>query len=157
MRRREFLITFGSVIAWCTKAHPQRRATRLVGILEDSPAVSSVADEMVRIFKEKLRDYGWVEGQAIRFERRKAGTDGEQGRREAAALIELKPDVLVSTGTVVTAALVERTSNIGTMPSRPRCAHLSAGSDLGAALPPLEAQPEFIAPPMVPPGSPPRE
>jgi putative ABC transport system substrate-binding protein len=66
----------------------------------------------VRIFKEKVQSYGWIEGQTIRFERRKAGTDVDQTKHEAMALVDLKPDVLVASSTVVAAALAERTSDI---------------------------------------------
>src|SRR5262249_41258095 len=112
MRRRQFLAGLGSAatVPGLAIAQPTPQL-RLVGILDPALKVSPQSDEWVRIFKEKVQSYGWIEGQTIRFERPKAGTDVNQGKREATALVDLKPDVLVASSTVL-AALAERTSEI---------------------------------------------
>jgi len=113
MRRRQFLTGLGSAATVPALAVAQQTSQPgLVGILDPSTPVSPLSDAWVRAFKEKMQSYGWIEGQTVRFERRKAGSDTELAKREAMALVELKPDVLVASSTVVAAALAERTRDI---------------------------------------------
>ena len=62
----------------------------------------------LRVFRERLRDFGWTDGQNVKFEYRFAGESAERTRVTASELNASKPDVLfVSTNPVVSALLRE--------------------------------------------------
>jgi putative ABC transport system substrate-binding protein len=65
-----------------------------------------------RVFKEKLLEYGWIDGATVRLEQRVPDTSKERIQSDALELVTLSPDVLVSSTTVLAAALAERTLQI---------------------------------------------
>ena len=76
MRRREFFKVIGGVATfWALAAAAQRRNMPTIGVLVvDAPG----SEKFWRIFREALRELGYVEGQNVRFEFR---TDqGQAGR-----------------------------------------------------------------------------
>ena len=112
MRRRDFLATLGGALLSKSLAAQEPKRVPVVGILDPSSPVSPASDAAIALFKEALREIGWVDGNNVVIERRKVGSDNELTKREAANLIELSPAVLVGSSTVVTAALAERTKTI---------------------------------------------
>ena len=110
MKRRQFLNAFGCalvlkpVVAQSQAAQEPKRAP-IVGILDPSLPVSPTSDAQVFLFKEALRESGWVDGNNVVIERRKVGGDNELTKREAANLVDLGTAVLVGSSTVATAAL----------------------------------------------------
>src|SRR5215467_2042648 len=112
MRRRDFLATLGGALLSKSLAAEVPKRVPVVGILDPSSPVSPASDAAIALFKEALREIGWVDGNNVVIERRKVGSDNELTKREAANLIELSPAVLVGSSTVVTAALAERTKTI---------------------------------------------
>jgi putative ABC transport system substrate-binding protein len=112
MRRRDFLATLGGVLLSKSLAAQEPKRAPIVGILDPSASVSPATDAQIALFKEALRESGWVDGNNIVVERRKVGSDNELTKREAGNLVELGPAVLVGSSTVVTAALAERTKSI---------------------------------------------
>jgi len=113
MRRREFIALLASTAAILpqttfAQAPGQRRR---VGLLDYSRADL----ERVRlwdIFRERLRELGYVEGDNIAFEQRWA--DGDSGRLPALAaeLVKLNVDVIASAGTPSAQAAAHATSTI---------------------------------------------
>src|SRR4051812_4278675 len=107
MRRREFITLLGSAaVAWPRGARAQRpgrvmRIGVLSTITDDDPQSS------VRFapFQQELQKAGWTEGRNIRFERRIAPVDQDGIRGQAAELIALAPDVIVTSSNIVTATL----------------------------------------------------
>jgi putative tryptophan/tyrosine transport system substrate-binding protein len=112
MRRRDFLTTLGGVLLSKSSAAQQSKRAPVVGILDPSVPVSPTSDAQIAIFKEALREIGWVDGKNVVIERRKVGSDNELTKREATNLVGLGPAVLVGSSTVVAAALAERTKTI---------------------------------------------
>jgi ABC-type uncharacterized transport system substrate-binding protein len=112
MRRRDFLATLGGVLLPTSLAAQESKRAPVVGILDPSGPVSPASDAAIALFKEALREIGWVDGSNVVIERRKVDSDNELTKREATNLVELRPAVLVGSSTVVTAALAERTKTI---------------------------------------------
>jgi putative ABC transport system substrate-binding protein len=68
IRRRDFVILLGcgTVAAWPLEARAQQQGKiPRIGIIDDAP--------MWNAFREGLRDLGYLEGQNIAFEYRRAG------------------------------------------------------------------------------------
>jgi putative ABC transport system substrate-binding protein len=104
MRRREFIAGFGGAAAWPIVARGQQQSDRIsrIGFL----AFSS-SDRAVRfsdMFREGLRDLGYVEGKNINIESRYADGDNDRLPTLANELVRAKVDVIVTYATGVTAA-----------------------------------------------------
>jgi len=76
LRRREFVTLLGGAAAWPLAARAQqtdrmRRVAVLLGLAETDPE----AQERISIFREQLRDLGWMEGRNVRLDYRFAADD----------------------------------------------------------------------------------
>ena len=94
MRRREFItLVGGAAAAWPKLARAQQRLP-IVGLLQPGNAVSGAP--YLQAFRGAMREFGYVEGNNVRFEYRFA--DGELDRLPdlAADLVRLNPGVIVS-------------------------------------------------------------
>jgi putative ABC transport system substrate-binding protein len=91
-------------------AQPAERVHR-VGFLGDKAADSNEV-LMLQTLRTGLRERGWIEGENIRFEAR--WVEGNFGRLSelAADLVRVKPDVIVTRGSLFTGALKAATSSI---------------------------------------------
>jgi putative tryptophan/tyrosine transport system substrate-binding protein len=113
MRRREFIAGLGGTAAWPVMARAQnavgaRRVGVLTGIRGDDP------DAQLRYaaFLEGLRKLGWTNGQNVQVEARWGAGDAKLMRQYAAELIALKPDVMVSVGSLSAETLLRSTSTV---------------------------------------------
>jgi putative ABC transport system substrate-binding protein len=95
MRRRDFITLLGgAAAAWPIAVHGQQLPTRsLVGLL--SPLSEAAAAHNVREFRKGLRDLGYVEGRNIALEFRYSAGNPSRLPQLAAALVALKPDVIM--------------------------------------------------------------
>jgi putative ABC transport system substrate-binding protein len=66
----------------------------------------------LRVFRERLRDFGWTDGRNIKFEYRFAGESVERTRQAAAELVGSKPDILFVTTNPALSALLNETRTI---------------------------------------------
>ena len=113
MRRREFIAGLGAAI-WplVSRAQPAERVRR-IGVLMNLLEGDSEAQARLAAFREGLQALGWTEGRNARTDVRWAGSDySGNATRFAKELVELRPDVILSTSTTTTAALVEQTRTI---------------------------------------------
>jgi putative ABC transport system substrate-binding protein len=105
MRRREFIALLGSMAGF-VPARAQHRPTKIprIGIIDDGPFWDP--------FRQALREAGYVEGQSIAFEHRRA--DGDPARLAAAAadLARLPVDVIMTYGTPASRAAKAATSTV---------------------------------------------
>jgi putative tryptophan/tyrosine transport system substrate-binding protein len=115
VRRREFItLVGGAAAAWSLAAGAQqpdrvRRIGVLIGYAEADPGIQA----QIAAFRDGLRKLGWTEGGNILIETRWATPgDTESIQRSAKELVALKPDLLVSNTTPVTAALLQQTRTI---------------------------------------------
>jgi putative tryptophan/tyrosine transport system substrate-binding protein len=111
MKRRQFLNAFGCALVLnpALAQAQQQGKIPLVGILNttDEDKFRAIT---IGAFEESFRDRGWINGKSVRIERRVVGTQTHLIPAMATELVALAPDVLVSIGTVNTAALAERTA-----------------------------------------------
>jgi putative ABC transport system substrate-binding protein len=113
MKRREFIALLGSLAAVLPRtgfaqARDQRRR---VGLLEYSRA----DPERVRlweIFRQRLRDLGYIEGDNIAFEQRWADGSSERLPALAAELVKFNVDVIATAGTPSAQAAIHATTTI---------------------------------------------
>ncbi|MFL5143819.1 MAG: ABC transporter substrate-binding protein [Microvirga sp.] len=107
MRRREILAGLGAAAAWPHGARAQqpRRIGVLMGYAESDPE----AQVWVAAFRDGLQKLGWAQGHNVRIDIRWAKADAGSMQRFAEELVALKPELVLSSSTASTAALLERT------------------------------------------------
>jgi len=113
MRRREFITLFGGVAAWPLAARAQQpERMRRIGVL--TPFAADDPESMARIaaFLQGLGETGWAVGRNVRIDYRWSAGDAERTRKNAAELVALAPDVILATGSPVTAALLQATRTV---------------------------------------------
>jgi putative ABC transport system substrate-binding protein len=86
-----------SIAAAATPALGQQ-AQRLVGVLMSLAPDDPEPARWIGALKRELADLGWQEGRNLRIETRFAAGDAALGRKHAADLVDLRPDVLVVHG-----------------------------------------------------------
>jgi putative tryptophan/tyrosine transport system substrate-binding protein len=112
MRRREFVIAFGSAaIAWPLAARAQQaEPARRVGILMNRTAESAEGQARVAAIQQRLQQLGWSIGQNLLIEVGWGADDAELERRGAAELVALAPDVILAGGNTFGIAAILRAS-----------------------------------------------
>jgi len=102
MRRREFIsLIGGTVITWPTMVRAQRAKLPIIGFL--GPASASAMRSWTDSFVRRLRELGWIDGHTVAIELRWADGHNERYAEVAAEFIQLKVDVIVTTGSGVPA------------------------------------------------------
>ena len=114
MKRREFVRFLGAVAASAcplVARAQQPGATRRLGILM---SVQDDAEGKVQLsgFTQALAGLGWIEGRNLQTQIRWGGGDARVAQMHAKELVGLRPDVILSQGTPVTAALKRETQSI---------------------------------------------
>jgi putative ABC transport system substrate-binding protein len=94
--RRAFLATLGlSLLAAPGAGRAQQPGTARIGVLLFS---TQAADPNVPVFRDAMRDLGWVEGRNLALEYRYAEGRAERLPELAAELVRLKPDLIYALG-----------------------------------------------------------
>jgi putative tryptophan/tyrosine transport system substrate-binding protein len=97
MRRREVITLLGSAAAWPVASLAQQPSKmRRIGFLGTS--TSAVMSQWTAAFVQRLRELGWIEGRDIAIEYRYAEGRNERFAEIAAEFVELKVDIIVTTG-----------------------------------------------------------
>src|SRR3984893_4662491 len=112
IRRREFISTLGSVAAaWPLTSHAQQpNRVRRIGVLMSYAESDSDAQALYAAFREGLQKLGWTEGRNTQIDTRWATPDdAELMRGFAKELVALQPDLLLSSTTPTTSALLQQT------------------------------------------------
>jgi putative ABC transport system substrate-binding protein len=114
VRRREFITLLGGAAAWPLAARAQQaERMRRIGVLMGYAENDSDAQARVAGFREGLQKLGWTEGRNIRIDTRwVAPDDAESMQRFAKELVALQPDLIISSITPTTAALLQETRTI---------------------------------------------
>jgi putative ABC transport system substrate-binding protein len=112
MKRREFITLLGGAVGWPLAARAQQAGRmRLLGCMlsaADHPyTIASLAS-----FRQGLSDLGWVEGRNLRIDYRWYAGDNDRYTRDAAELVALAPDVIVSSGGVSVSRLLAVTRTV---------------------------------------------
>jgi len=113
MQRREFVTLLGgAVVAWPLGARAQLDRMRRVGILLPAAADDAVFQARIGAFQQGLALLGWNIGRNVRIEVRWATTNAAELRRQAAELVALAPDVILSGGTSPVGPLIQATRTV---------------------------------------------
>jgi len=114
MRRREFITLLGgAAAAWPLAARAEQpERMRRVGVLMAFAETNLEAQAWIAAFLEELRKLGWIEGRNIRIDFRWAAADEEAMQRFAKELVALQPELVLSSSTPITAALLQQTRTI---------------------------------------------
>ena len=107
--RRELVAALGSVAVWPRAARAQQPKVPTIGALVIGNADP---EEFWRVFRQGLRDLGYVEGQNIRFEFRSAEGQINRLPELAAELVRLKVDIIVTWFTPTTQEAKQATREI---------------------------------------------
>ena len=111
MRRREFVALLGGVATWPLVAHAQQPdRMRKVGVLMGAVANSAHGQARIAAFQQGLQQLGWTEGRNVRIDTRwPAAGNSDEIRRYALELLALTPDVILATGSISMAPLLQTT------------------------------------------------
>jgi putative ABC transport system substrate-binding protein len=104
MDRRAFITIGGmATLAVVTRAQPRSRRVACLLTVDSAAGRSSLA-----VFQQRLDELGWTHGRNIQIDPYWAGVDGDRTRAYVTQLVRTNPDVILSTGTISMAALVEQ-------------------------------------------------
>ena len=115
MQRRNFITLLGgAAAAWPLAARAQQgERMRRIGALMGYAESDSDARAWYAAFRDALQKLGWTQGRNIQVDARWAAPDdAESMRRFAMELVALQPDVLLSSTTPPTTALLQQTRTI---------------------------------------------
>jgi len=107
VRRREFISLFAGAAAWpLTASGQQPGKPPTIGFLGADPSIES---QRLAAFVQRLRELGWIEGRTVSIEYRWAEGRSERYAENAAELVRLKVDVIVTSTTPPTLAAKQST------------------------------------------------
>jgi putative ABC transport system substrate-binding protein len=114
LRRREFVAALGGAAAsWPLAAQAQQRdRVRRIGVLTWGDENDPLSKTYVSAFTKALADSGWIDGRNVRMDLRMYGDNTNRIRAVAQELVGLQPDVILTGGTLATAALQQETRTI---------------------------------------------
>src|ERR1700751_2412566 len=111
MKRREFItLLSGAAVAWPLAARAQQPGkVPTIGFLVANPSIES---SRVAAFVQRLRELAWIDGRNLAIEYRWAEGRNERYAENAAELVRLKVDVIVTVATPATLAAKQATAVI---------------------------------------------
>jgi putative ABC transport system substrate-binding protein len=114
MRRREFITLLGGAAAgWPFAARAQQpERTRRIGVLTNVAADDPEGQARVAAFQRGLQELGWSIGRNVRMDIRWGAANINRASSLAKELVTLQPDLILSQGTPLTAALQRETMTI---------------------------------------------
>jgi ABC-type uncharacterized transport system substrate-binding protein len=113
MQRREFITLLGGAATWPLAARAQQtERVRRIGVFsalaEDDP--ESVTRRAA--FEQAFKALGWTNGSNLRIDYRWNAADVDRGRKIAAELVALAPDVILTSGNIALASMMQASTNI---------------------------------------------
>jgi putative ABC transport system substrate-binding protein len=106
MKRREFITLLGGVVVWSRAARAQQaERVRRIGFLHDYNELDPEGRVQVAAFREALQKLGWTDGRNALIEYRSGAADNELLRKYAAEIMAHEPDIVLTSGATITAAL----------------------------------------------------
>src|SRR5436309_6219046 len=114
LRRRECLGAIGGgLVTWPFAARAQQpNRMRLIGVLQGVTADDAQGKVRFAAFQQELQQLGWTDGHNVRFNQRWGEGNGDVARRQAAELVALAPDVILSTGGQATELMLKATRTV---------------------------------------------
>jgi len=113
VRRREFITLLGGAAGWPLEARAQRgERMRRVGVLMALAADDPESQRRMTAFVQGLQELGWTDGRNVRIDTRWSASDADLGRRYAAELVALAPDVILASGGTVVGTLLQASRTV---------------------------------------------
>jgi putative tryptophan/tyrosine transport system substrate-binding protein len=113
MRRREFITFLGGAAGWPLTARAQQAdRMRRIGLLMPYRKGDTEIQARVQAFRQELARLGWSEDTNVQFDERWSTDNMELVRNEAANLVALNPDVIITVGDRVIPILTKLTRSI---------------------------------------------
>jgi putative ABC transport system substrate-binding protein len=114
MKRRNFIAGLGvAAAAWPLMARAQQsEPLRRVGVLMTGSESAVEERAHLAAFLARLTELGWVEGRNLHIDIRWGAGEDERGRRHAAELMALAPDIMIADTAQTVAALQKATRTI---------------------------------------------
>jgi len=114
MQRREFIAMLGSAAAALplTVRAQQSARQRRIGVLMNRDADSSEGKARIAAIQQRLQQLGWSDGQNLLMDIRWGAEDPDLGRKGAAELAALAPDVVLAGGTLGILAMLRESRTI---------------------------------------------
>jgi putative tryptophan/tyrosine transport system substrate-binding protein len=114
LRRRQIIALLGGVgVTWSFAVRAQLgERKRRIGMLWQFAADDPATGRSLSAFRQALEQLGWSEGRNVDIDYRFAGGSSDRYLPLAQELIALRPDVIVATGTPITATLHRETRAI---------------------------------------------
>src|SRR3954452_8624475 len=102
MRRRDFLGVLSGAAVALPQAVPaqQPERVRYIGMINTLGSDDPETQARIAVFEQALAELGWVIGRNLKVEIRQIGGDLEHGRKEAAELVALAPEIIITIGSV---------------------------------------------------------
>jgi putative ABC transport system substrate-binding protein len=113
MRRRQFVVGLGSVVAWPVVARAQTpQRMRRIGVLLPGAADDTEYQARLGAFHQELALLGWTIGRNVRIDIRWATVNAAEIRRHAEELAALAPDVILAHANAAVGALLQATRTV---------------------------------------------
>ena len=112
MKRRDFVAGLGGTAAWPLLARAQQaERVRRIAVLTSSGPSDQEGQSSVAAFQEELRKFGWIERNS-KIDIRWTAADVGSMERFAKELVALRPDLILTSSTAATAAMLQQTRTI---------------------------------------------
>jgi putative tryptophan/tyrosine transport system substrate-binding protein len=122
MRRREFIrllggavvrVAAGPLLLWSLSAHGQQvERVRQIGVLMAFDETDAMAQSWIASMRQGLQKLGWTEGHNIHINYRWASSNVQTIQQFAKEIVALNPELIVSSSTPTTRALLQETRTI---------------------------------------------
>ena len=112
MQRREFITLLGGAAVTQPLAARAQQPMRHIAVLMPIRGIDPEEQARVEALLRALQQLGWSDGHNMRIDLRSAGGSAERSSEIAAEFVALAPDVIISSGSVATAAIMRATSSI---------------------------------------------
>src|SRR5262245_39807354 len=110
MQRREVITLLGGAAAWPVVARAQQPKSPTIGYMISSTA--GAASRWTAAFLQRLRELGWIDGRTVVIEYRWAEGRTERFSEIVAEFVQLRVDVIVTSGSAAVTAAKQATSTI---------------------------------------------
>jgi putative ABC transport system substrate-binding protein len=112
MNRREFIVGLGAA-AWPLAARAQQAdRVRRIGVLTAGDENDPLRKNWITAFTQALARLGWTDGRNLRMDLRWFGDDITRMRALAQEVVDLQPDIILTNGSLLTAAAKRETLTI---------------------------------------------
>jgi putative ABC transport system substrate-binding protein len=113
MRRRDVLLALtGFVVAAPNLSRAQQGSRQRLVALAFGGVSDPDAKARIEAVQDGMKRLGWVEGRDLRYEYFFAGNSAQQARDISQQLLATSPDVILTSGTIPTAALRDATTTV---------------------------------------------